>query len=58
VKYRELVARILFINGGRIAPPMPYEELPMIARDVFLLLQAADVTDDLETLPAGIPFIE
>lgn len=58
VEYRELVARILFINGGSIAPPMPYEELPMIARDVFLLLQAADVTDDLETLPAGIPFIE
>jgi hypothetical protein len=58
VEYRDIVARILFINGGSIAPPMPFEELPMIARDVLLLLQAAEITDDLKNLPAGIPFIE
>ncbi len=58
VGYDQIWASLLFIGGGPERTPIPVEAFPIFAQDVLRVLQAADVTDEVDALKSTLPILD
>ena len=57
VDYNEIFALLLFIGGGPEFPEIPVDDFPELARDVLRILDAANVTDEMNEMALELPFL-
>ncbi|WP_322890830.1 MULTISPECIES: hypothetical protein [unclassified Yoonia] len=58
VGYNEIYTNLLFMSPLPKDFPIPVDRFPEFAQDVWRTLEAADVTNDYNTLPADVPFLD
>jgi hypothetical protein len=58
VEYDQMWGSRLLIGGGPSAKPFPIEDIPILAQDIFRILEAADATSEFEILRETLPVLE
>jgi hypothetical protein len=56
IDYKGIRVRLLFAGGGPVASPLPVELFPEFAKDLVRVMEAVDVTDDVEHLRKSLPY--
>ncbi|WP_372576022.1 hypothetical protein [Ruegeria hyattellae] len=56
IDYKDIRVQLLFAGGGPVASPLPLQLFPEFAKDLVRVMEAVDVTDDVEHLRKSLPY--